>query len=832
MTDLPKVDSQPPFSNGMEPLPEQDLKIAVDKEFLARHPTIDYRALKDLRVIEDNLKQEKVNDPLDLVAETVGTIVGYLCSIAGPEAIPVATHQMKEVVESVAKKGSTATKRAYISTTIADGYLLPCLAADPIATEAALRPFLYERGNDVAAEVASQILTLRYLRVVRRPVEENKFSYYGLNCHITLPEVGKSYSASELVLGILALYDDKTNKVVGILDVHPDNFLPEQTEAETPVISPSDLFKAIGLQDPANFSQNAERFFEEFTTFFADEPSANSQYPSIWNCWRTFAHPNTNFIPLEAKYYLWRFLSPNSPSYKKEIAEATSLILNEFPEAVWFIQSLEGKTDLILPLVKKLQEVSLSEETTLRIEEMVSQVAEVEKFIIEAAATIIPQAERTPRAINERINFLLPTSRKLAQEATTSITQIKNEEELREALDYHRSGIFALIETIRYIYQTHADIKRGPRPFDPSELTRLQDGYTHFPHASGTYNMALTQWLAHTIADQQGISEEERKKWLWDFYRHVVALGVYQEKAAVYADISGIEAERWANAIMQLAKEGYEGIRLPSNFTYLTVGCGDGKRVEEPVFNRLRQEMPEIKPGEIVGVDMMEQSEESRWPQMQFIRAEIENLLADYPELRNHFDLVAAIGSPLNNMDLLSVQIKYFLAMAACLKQGGVLMCETGSPIPVESLNERLIRMKEFNRLFPYKPYGAIGMIPAYQRPEDRADETGAFIYPHPIILFLAKLAGLRMIVPTADPVGFQKLKEGLQDPLKLKEATLSQRNAILQPFYIPNPDDWQEGQLVNTRVAYFFVREAEPDPLFDNFLQPLLAASKGQTKA
>ncbi len=427
----------------------------------------------------------------------------------------------------------------------------------------------------------------------------------------------------------------------------------------------------------------------------------------------------------------------------------------------------------------------------------------------------------------ERQEYFLPTTNDLCREVVANLDQIESPEDFEQAVKYHNLAFEALANIISYLAM---ESKPKDHPlnldFKINELDFLTSSYAKFPQTPATFNILMTHWLARTMYRQKNVSVEARNAWLNLFYDRVIAKDIYGKNAEVYADVTGLEPERYANALLSLHKDGL----LPDHPIALSCGCGSSLRVEKPAYDRLATENPLALPGELIGVDMFDQPDDPVWKAGEylstktgFFQERIEDLLLRKPEFQGKFDLIVLIGSPLNNMDLITMQQIYFYVLSTCLKPGGILLLETGVMEPTAKHNDRLTRSAQFLELFS-KPPGSLPINPAYAASEDNPDTTGAFIYPLPVLVELSRQAGLALISPRAGPGLFNSLKTTLQDPKQLIENTDKNRDPLTQPFYVanaPDPDTVTDETLLNVRGCFIFQKTRDPRP--SSLLAPFL---------
>ena len=135
--------------------------------------------------------------------------------------------------------------------------------------------------------------------------------------------------------------------------------------------------------------------------------------------------------------------------------------------------------------------------------------------------------------------------------------------------------------------------------------------------------------------------------------------------------------------------------------------------------------------------------------------------------------------------------------------------------------------MVAFHSLYPEEPFGAIGLIDRYRGFSADPGYANALIYEHPMMVVLARLVGLHLLSPPANPVAFEELYQNLQDPEYLARVSISTPNAYNTPFTLADPEtDYKEGA-VNARMTYIYERSGPTDPLLSFLLAPAVSAKE-----
>lgn len=513
--------------------------------------------------------------------------------------------------------------------------------------------------------------------------------------------------------------------------------------------------------------------------------------------------------------------------------ETPNLVPERFP-FITFRQLFARHPDR-LPHLKDQIRASIIDNQPQAFESLLGGITYTELFLDQLSAKEeadhVPEGEQMAgkfRASYEQVLFELDDAIGFFAKADAMTDEQKNNA-IRLAAQTHSLALIAHFTMIQTLAGDQEFIDQVGQVDQAQVLGAISAFGGAFPRSLHTKEIAVAALVAHMLHTQSGISDEDRDHWLRDFYRHVVKdLDVYNPKTAeVYAD-SNREPRRMANALISLSKEG----KIPEDWTYLSFGCGDGNRVDEEVFKIIKKEYPKALPGRIIGVDMMDQKEGAFYKKqtldgtaipIQFIKGTIEDL--DSPQLREligKVDVIAGIGSPLNNQNLLRVHMwRYWPAIARLLKKGGIAMYEVGIPEPGGSANERMQRMLEFYRAFTGKNFGEIGVLPAYKRQEDKDSDTGAYIYPLEILRFIVERSGLKFVQSNEQ---VEQLLRTYKDPKRLYEDTLQDLNdnPLDNPFYWANPpESYDPEDLANVRALFIMEKVDEPKDLVSALLMP-----------
>ncbi len=848
----------------------------ADTAFLARYPQCD-QYLQAIRNIEQALSagyepdlsqyaSRLPGEAISQIAESIGHAIGlekkqphiasvddasevytpepsevifdatrHLVEIAGSDAVPVVLRNMVDTLTARYEKGelNLFTLKALIT-----GYLEPCFGylkgQDPQETiQRALRPLLTEYGYGPRQEIVDTILTYRgmsgSMRIEHRPISNGTIKYYGKPFNIDGIDSNKSYSISELEIGVLAVFDLDTGEIAGILDVHPHVYAYEDIESSVTIslVSPDSAMRARTGRDNDRFQSDWKDFFGDFHTFFSD---GYGEYvgPSFWtnHFFLALDHPNANYIPFEAKYYLWRLLKRQDAQTSRVITD----LLNTYQDSmIWVVEAMEGNPQGLVAFGENIKHVlndgvsahDWSEENARQVvDALLSHLSDTEKFSIDSAGALLSPRERSSRDLQERIDFFVPTSRTLTREALTSLSQVKNLDDLIAAASFHGMAQYELKKSIGYLQALYGRGKTEKEPFEKNTLDEIQAGFARYPHADATYSIRVLSWLMHAVFNQSDVPIDERRKTLRAFMEHVVSLDVYgKEGARGYAGPAEFETERLAHALLSLRQEG----KIPEHPTVLILGSGPATRVEGPSLDRYRQLLQEQDDSmRVIAFDMHPQSTD-RYAGAGFAQGAIENL----PIAPGSVDVVILHGSVFNNMLDVGELMRYHQAIASTMGERAILIHETGSPIPVRAMNQRYERMVAFNSLYPEEPFGAIGLIDRYRGFSTDPGFANALIYEHPMMVVLARLVGLHLLSPPADPVAFEELYKKLQDPEYLARVSRSVPDAYRTPFTLADPESDATGEAVNARMTYVYERSGPTDPLLSFLLEPAVDAKE-----
>lgn len=740
--------------------------------------------------------------------------------------------------------------------------LEPRIDWGPVAAQAALRPLMGFRRSLEDEAIASQILLTRLpdgrsLRDVRRPITGKTVDYYGITFELSGHAVGK-YSVSELELGVLALVNegegDQNGRIEKVAIAPPDNINyqdPRIIRERATLVEPKDLDAAIlGGRRIPGFAEDAEAFFADFHDFFDERPWTEkpSGRMGLVDFIRDYEYgkmqaTNMNFYNVEAKYLLWKLFSPYQDIPHDPQLHAIRTAMSFFdvgnPIAQHVVTALGGDRALIISVGNRLgelnrmytqafgQEQDVIGKTGRLFGGLIQEIANAETFIVEGAWAMLPDEERG--RYQERVNLILPLIHGMAREAMESFAQDRSPEELEKVLTYHLAGLKALQDMIKYVFATYHPQEEAPdAAFSLTELDDIRAGSRLAPKAGITHDILVRHAYAKGMYAQRNISIEERQAWLQAFYERVIAMGVYEARVAKeYKDVSGLEEERYKNALISLRSMGL----VPEKSRLLSVGCGDGA-MEGRVYEALAKNHPEALPGSIIGLDAFMQGEKTFWRKksvgqvsVDFLHTSLEDVLAEHSEFEGSFDMISLIGSPLNNMDLLVMQRDYFVMLNRLLKPGGIVMFETGLAEPARNYNERWQAIQSFLKISPGKPFGTIGIKPIYQSESDKPEDPGAYLYLTSIFEAIEKISGLKLIRPST----MEDLVRAGDNLDELLRQTREVRDAFKQPVYIANPPEELTKEvlkkLLNIRGAIFFQKVGEP-VTDDPFLSPLARAT------
>lgn len=810
MTDRPAVDAFP--SVDVEHLLTPD-----DEQFLKTYPNLQ-ETLTFFRGAEQTvIGHPETTDPYPLLLDKYAKA---LIAQAGPDAVSVVLQGMMPVLGTV---GQSPSLRPYL-----DAYLFPCLTWTKTGlagdfherqgvVRAALKPLLSIRTGDIAEQIAGTILTLPELRVQEAPIQDGVIHYFGNDFTLAasrtdVPPPDHPATFSELELGVLLLRN-KAGKPVGVVCIHPDrvSFDMAQTAA---IHHPRDVFQTTLVRDLPGFAADADRFFADFAAFFDDNPFRLSPAASLRSWWKPDALPHTNAIPLEAKYYLWRLYYSSDQHERGAIAQFLRYCKEDAP---WVIQTLEGNKTSIVAAAENLIRLHQAIEPKGDVKPLslaagvLAEIASLERFVVEAAAAVMPPSERQLRGnIQERINFLRRLTRPMTDEAVRSFAEAKTPADLDAGARFHGHGVLDAQEVVSSLQVLYRGDEIQTVPLDPNALPQLLAESARYPHAKHTYLTRCARWLTNALINQTGIPVEERRDWLRRFYAFVTSreVDIYQgEKAQqLFSGETEAERERLTNTLIELQAMG----NLPEGAKCLILGSGPATRVEGPALERVRKQ---LRLGKIMALDMAVQPKSERWAGAAFVQGTFESL----PFAPESVDLVLLWGSPPNNMTILREQLHYQQEIARILKNGGVLLHETGSPIPVRAINERWRAMQAYSQLYPAAPL-ARGLRDDYRQPTDLPGEPGALIFEDPFLYLTAELSGMEILSPTRNPVALGKLIADVQDLGRFRQISTGNPGGVAAPFILAGVDD--DG-LVNARAMYIAQRLGPPHPMFTMLFQP-----------
>lgn len=403
--------------------------------------------VKALRATEQILQAGRFPDEAegnsDWPTMQLANCIGTLLEQGGVDAIPIVLRQAYATTLNFFTKSTHANAIAYMG--MPDVYMGPCLETGKLnaddryhrTIEYALQPLFYKRGGGVEEVFASRFLTYKghegfvNMRVIDRLLDDShSFEYYGVGFTVDgLPE-GGSYSVSELDIGVLGVHDRTNNKIVKIINIHPDryNYQTASEAIHVSAIEPKELFRQIlGRDVPGYTAGVAEKFLSHYMPFYHEEPYADSRITRFFDSYGRFGFIdfNANVLPLEAKYYLWKNLCEVSGYYDKTIAPKIYTLLNTYgPDVAWVVQAMNGDKRVLQSLVNALVREKIDSAIHFGIEpdqataDFFHAIARAEQYVVEAAYTVTASVGDTKGAhIQERINYLLPIARGMVREA-------------------------------------------------------------------------------------------------------------------------------------------------------------------------------------------------------------------------------------------------------------------------------------------------------------------------------------------------------------------------------------------------------------------------------
>lgn len=798
--------------------------------------------VKELRAIESILQTGTFPDEAqgnsDWPSMQLDHCITTLLGDGGVDAVGVILHEAFNTAYNFDLKSQNARGIGYMG--MVDVYMGSCLGAGVYlnddtyhqAVEQALQPLFYKRGGGSEELYAGRFLTYKGLegflnmRVIDRPLDSSAaFDYYGVRFALDgLPEGGE-YSASELEIGVLGVHDHQdNNRIVKIVNIHPDRIQYQKASKEIHVsaIEPKELFRQILGREVPGFEEDAEKFLSQYVPFYHEAPFAEGRFTRFFDIYERFGltHSNANALPLEAKYYLWKNLCEVSGYYDKTSASKIYSLLDTYgADVAWVVQALKGEKQMLDSLANALANKEHDRDTA----DLFHAIAQSERYIVEAAYTVTASAgDAKGEHIQDRINYLLPIARGMAREAIMNI-------DVAEGMQIFTFG-FAQYEKMLNLLCTYSDPHEVRNvPFDQEQRDRIGRLRGRFPDAPITGRMMTAAEFAQTLFNQRSTSKQERDAFLMRFYEHVITLGVYTpEKAKVFGD-SELEIIRDVNAKKTLWRDGIVPRELYPTMRRLSVGCGDGNRVERPSYEKLAKKLPDAMPAEVIGLDMFPQGKDALWhagmigkTRFSFIQSPLEAVLDTRPDLAGTISWIDIHGSALNNMDLLAVQYQYFATLNRLLRPGGILMMDLGAIEPAAAWNQRYHRTRKFLQLFPHSPPGAIGIIDEYKRPDDQPGDIGAYLYPYASIRQLAEDSGFALLGKPGQP-GFESDLNGIyQNPQVLMEETKSMPDGFRQPLWVANAPHKPEPDM-NIRMTLFF--QKKEDAHANPFVEPFLTA-------
>jgi len=672
------------------------------------------------------------------------------------------------------------------------------------------------------------------LKSIHRPINGSSFTYFGQEINVNGLEEKQKYTLTELTIGILALYSD--NKPIGIINVHPDSVKWVENKplvVELQDISNLEEISFCTTNKPNLTSQEILDFLSTYHGFFTDDTSNPN---CIWNAWTFFNEgeykPNTNYLPIQTQIYLWRYLYSESSSYTPQTAQDSSNTLNVFEvDAPWIISSLEGDHTLITKLTKTIQDLNqylykekppLSLHIADNANKFFKRISEVKKFIPEISHILTFNSEKQRIEAEQLVESLL---KNIITEFITGLSSILSLDEnkqpknitkgqhIYEATFHYNESITSLLNLTRYIAQLYSKENIKKEEFFPEETKNMTIAASLFPKDVASHNLRRMEWLIRCMNNQSGESKEEVNEWLNNFYTHITQdkdkkADVYDEGAEIYTDHDRATTIM-ANGVAALAKN------LPKDYNCALLGAGPGK-VEKNILKKAESKNPQAKPGATIAFDILTQNPNQISQEMHHLQADTAHL----PFANESIDLMLAVGSPLNNMRLVSVWVQYFIEITNKLSHNGYFMYEVGSLTPVKDINQRIKAAQKFHQYDNSNPFGAIEILQDYLQPGDNPGDVGAILFDHTIMDMLAQLAGLELVSPPKDKEKFAQMEQEIQDPDALINKDPKTHNPLEQPFWITPNDP------TNARAVYVFQRKNQPHPLFEMFINHFIKRS------
>ena len=805
-----------------------------DQRFLRSYPGT-REQLAILRRVEGALFGGHVpsldDTPSETVEDAIANAAWTIEDTAGSDGTSVVTRQMIEALTTGLRHNVFNYNQL---PWLVDAYMTPLHfhPSEQPQVQDALQGSLasyYSIHDTHRRQVVDTVLMHPSLYVGGRELVGDTIKYYGKEIRVRGLSNKKRKYWVELELGFGMVYNEDGTPIGGI-DVHPGttDYGSDQPKY-VDLIQPDRLMEARTGRSHDAYKDDWQQFLREIPAFFQGKKRWYRKKRLLVDDYDPTPSPSPNIYPLELKHTLWRLMRRSPPKTQ----EAVEYFIDTYGEkdSVALFQALDGSGDLIEKL-KRRTEAFLNEHNKMNgwnteekrnfVHHMISQFADLETFSMEMAIFSASPSEISTAQIGERINFVVPFVRMLAKEACETISASDSFDQMAHAVVHHAfaaNSLSRIMFRLQELYGYRKSKTKGT--FSPHELDEIQAMRALFPTAELASDVRYLDWLMKAMVNQKDISIDDERKWLRSFLSYVVSQEIYEAKGAqVYAGPQELEVHRLAGALLSLSKEGY----IPVGSTVLILGGGPATRVEGPALDEFRRSLGvNGATMKIIASDLRAQT--SRYDDASFSQAAIEQL----PFKEKSADVVVLHGSVLNNMRNFSEQIRYVTELIRVMKDGAILIVETGSSEPIADLNERLGRMKAFNAKFPEQPFGAIDFIKRYAgfspNPEE---EVGAIIFPYPIMAFLHKLVGLRLLSPTDDPRAFQTLMGKLQDQAFLEEQSKI-ADAHKAPFVLAGIGE--DG--ANTRATYIFKLDGQREGGLSDLMRFLVspAVAGGEKK-
>lgn len=657
------------------------------------------------------------------------------------------------------------------------------------------------------------------LRVDNEAVIDGRFNYYGRD-FIIAPENGttlpENLTVSEISLGLLKLSNDQ-NDFVRFLDVHP---LRHNEGIDQVTISPlplSDLFKQtlVGLITATAPEEIAE-FVKDYPRFLSKYPELEERQTAENNRQNFFPNSNLSALPLEGKFYLWRYIKSIDPALqfadpktRDQFDEIRNLCLDWGPNTIYLFQALDGDLNLINRFMASRRKGSSTTGTHLNNDN-------IKKMLLDIGALELSTAEQST----------LEYDHKKQDALLGSISHLKTRQRsfykgiIASFFDPDRSTPLPTTEEWKYIFESSKRLAVIPRltamlrdkklplrkeviPFEL--LDKAFDYLAEYRSTESLYDTNTLWFMLQSLINQRDLKIEDYIQWTIDFYRAISEV-VYSKADQIYGQ-KAVEVPRYVKGYTAVVTQK-DKYGLPDNPVVAAIGIGPG-RDDDAFYNTVRND-PQLKPAKMYGFDIQIP------PYFEFSPDEIDFRLLDVgylgEEFRNAFHYISLTGSPLNNQALLAVQIYYLFNIAQAQANGGVLSHDTGITLKTKDLKHTFWTIEEeFHKINPHSIPGSRGVRKEYleclDNPTDK--EIGAFIYRHQWYCKLLQIFGYDLINIPPDPKDFAGLinKFSGDDHEDLVAESAANPDPMKYPIYAI-----KSGENITRRITYMAQKKRDLD--------------------